>query len=193
MLYLDPSASVSQQNSCYLLIICAFGTAKILHLASSYTHWTLHSWPTQAAQFVDSVVAYAASAAKWRQNMPTPAYARLRSPANCLHSTMCRSILAKIFTCKKQLCSNALLLSSLVLCNAHNDLVVFSCIFVFFFLKGLRYLFGIFFFVSAILKMRLLPTMTDLKYRLKPSSLSSKKCLEVSLRSLLLPWSFPIS
>ena len=71
-------------------------------------------------------------------------------------------------------------------------LVVFSCIFVFFF-EGPEIFFGIFLFGSAILKMRLLPTMTDWNYPLKTSSLSSKKCLEVSLRFLILPSSFPIS
>ena len=71
-------------------------------------------------------------------------------------------------------------------------LLAFSCIFVFFF-EGPEIFFGIFLFGSAILKMRLLPTMTDWNYPLKTSSLSSKKCLEVSLRFLILPSSFPIS
>ena len=70
---------------------------------------------------------------------------------------------------------------------------LYLAVFLYFFFEGPEIFFGIFLFGSAILKMRLLPTMTDWNYSLKTSSLSSKKCLEVSLRFLILPSSFPIS
>ena len=85
---------------CWLFVL--LGQLKFCIVASSYTHWTLHSWPTSCT--IRRLRGRLRGVC--RKMKAKYAYASLRPPANCLHPTMCRSILAKIFACKKKLCSN---------------------------------------------------------------------------------------